>query len=76
MEQLKNKNVGDIKVDVVIPVLNEAHVLEKSVGIVRDFLRENIEYQWEVVIVDNGSTDGTFEVARTLADRYDDVRFV
>ena len=76
MEQLKNKNIADIKVDIVIPVLNEAHVLEKSVGIVRDFLKKNFEYQWDVVIVDNGSTDGTFEVARTLADRYDDVRFV
>ena len=71
-----NQNASDIRVDVVIPVLNEAHVLGKSVGIVRDFLRNNLTYHWKVVIVDNGSTDGTFEVAQTLAKKFRDVMFV
>ncbi|MFN2399238.1 MAG: dolichyl-phosphate beta-glucosyltransferase [Gemmatimonadaceae bacterium] len=61
--------------DVVIPVLNEAHVLERSVGTVRRFLSENLKYSWRVVIVDNGSTDGTREVAQKLQTQYDDVTF-
>jgi glycosyltransferase involved in cell wall biosynthesis len=65
----------EFTVDVVIPVLNEAHVLERSVATVRAFLDENFPYRWRVVIADNGSTDGTGEIAAGLAARYDDVAF-
>lgn len=60
----------------MIPVLNEAHVSERSVAIVRAFLAKNLTHQWKIVIVDNGSTDGTDEVARDLAQKFDDVKFV
>jgi glycosyltransferase involved in cell wall biosynthesis len=63
-------------VDVVIPVLNEAHVLARSVATVRQFLGESLPCRWRVVIVDNGSTDGTDEVARGLTRAHDDVRFL
>lgn len=63
-------------VDVVIPVLNEAHVLAKSVATVRKFLSENLPCRWRVVIVDNGSTDGTDRVAQELTRQYGDVAFV
>ncbi|MGQ0764509.1 MAG: dolichyl-phosphate beta-glucosyltransferase [Gemmatimonadota bacterium] len=63
-------------VDVVIPVLNEAHVLEKSVGTLRAFLAASMPCIWRVVIVDNGSVDGTDVVARKLAADIPDVRFL
>jgi glycosyltransferase involved in cell wall biosynthesis len=64
-------------VDLVIPVLNEAHVLDKSVGEVRAFLKEHFPWSWRVVIVDNGSTDGTDQVAQRLeAAHPDEVRFL
>ena len=66
----------DLVVDVVIPVLNEAHVLEKSVATVRAFLAEHLPCRWRVVVVDNGSSDGTDAVARRLSREYTDVRFV
>ncbi len=62
--------------DVVIPVLNEAHVLERSVSTVRDFLHGNLKYEWRIVIVDNGSTDGTSDVARELTGRFSDVELI
>jgi glycosyltransferase involved in cell wall biosynthesis len=65
-----------LTVDVVIPVLNEAHVLAKSVAAVREFLRHNLPYCWRVVVVDNGSTDGTDEVARQLVEQHADVIFL
>jgi glycosyltransferase involved in cell wall biosynthesis len=67
---------SDVLVDVVIPVLNEAHVLARSVEQVRRFLGEHVAWRWRVVVVDNGSTDGTDEVARGLVAKYDDVRFL
>src|SRR6185437_14325325 len=63
-------------VDVVIPVLNEAHVLAKSVERVAGFLRERYPSGWRVVIVDNGSTDGTQEVAKTLCEIHPEVQFL
>jgi glycosyltransferase involved in cell wall biosynthesis len=76
MKQQINNNRQDISVDVVIPVLNEAHVLEKSVSTVREFLRDNLKYQWKVIIVDNGSTDGTSDVARKLTERFSDLELI
>jgi glycosyltransferase involved in cell wall biosynthesis len=63
-------------VDVVIPVLNEAHVLRKSVETLLNFLQANIDYRWKIVIVDNGSSDGTQNVARELTAAYSQVQFV
>ncbi len=61
------------RVDIVIPVLNEAHVLERSVAEVRSYLQESFPYRWRIVIVSNGSTDGTNELAAELSARYGDV---
>lgn len=76
MNNQDSKGLARITVDVVIPVLNEAHVLEKSVRTLRLFLRQHFPYQWRVVIVDNGSTDGTDKVAKKLDARFADVNFV
>lgn len=57
-------------VDIMIPVLNEAHVLEQSVNTLRAFCAQNLPYQWRVVVVDNGSTDGTREVAQRLMQQF------
>jgi len=57
---------ANFSVDVVIPVLNEAHVLRKNVETLLYFLQANLDYRWQVVIVDNGPTDGTQNVAREL----------
>ena len=73
---MKIENSSKNRVDIVIPVLNEAHVLEKSVGVVREFLRKNLAYPWRIVIVDNGSTDGTFDVATALARSFRDVESI
>jgi glycosyltransferase involved in cell wall biosynthesis len=63
-------------VDVVIPVLNEAHVLEKSVQTVRAYLQEQFSYSWKILIVDNGSTDGTGELAEKLSRQYSNVEAI
>jgi len=58
------------RVDVVIPVLNEAHVLEKSVETARACFHEHLPWAWRIIVVDNGSNDGTDRVARQLQAKY------
>ncbi len=76
MTQMANTSPAQPLVDLVIPVLNEAHVLEKSVTTVREFMAGYPDVRWRVVVVDNGSTDGTDLVAIKLTERWSDVRFV
>lgn len=71
-----SQNSAPLRVDVVLPVLNEAHVLAKSVTEVRAFLAANTDWAWRVVVVDNGSTDGTDKVAQMLVEQHADVRFL
>ncbi|MBW9215023.1 bifunctional glycosyltransferase family 2/GtrA family protein [Mumia sp. zg.B53] len=63
-------------IDIVVPVLNEAHVLERSVRRLRNYLDAEVPYASRVVIADNGSTDGTAEVAERLAATVHDVELV
>jgi glycosyltransferase involved in cell wall biosynthesis len=63
------------KVQLVIPVLNEAKSLERSVRRVREFLGASFPYRWEVFVADNGSSDGTQEIAARLSEEFDDVGY-
>jgi len=58
------------KVRLVIPCLNEVQQLEWSVESCRKFLKESFPYRWEVFVADNGSKDGTAELAARLAAKY------
>lgn len=67
--------VDDLRVDIVIPVLNEQAQLEGSITALRDWLTERSSHRWRIVIADNASTDGTQAIGRTLAERHDDVSY-
>ena len=58
--------------DIVIPVYNEAHSLPVCLERLLPFCRENLtDYRWRVVIADNGSIDGTPDVATQLSQQYE-----
>lgn len=62
-------------VDILLPVYNEEHVLEKSVSTLRKFLQDNVtDFDWIITIGDNASTDKTLEKAKELEERFEDVR--
>ncbi len=64
-------------IDVVIPVFNEEKALPSSIAELHGFLSRNIsDLEWHIVIADNGSTDGTLEVAKRLSDRYQEVNYL
>ncbi|HUP33025.1 MAG TPA: glycosyltransferase family 2 protein [Gaiellaceae bacterium] len=62
-------------ISVVVPVHDE----ERSVALLHDELRSALEPlgdPWEVVFVDDGSTDGTFAALTRLHSAHDEVRVV
>ena len=63
-------------VDLVIPVYNEAGVLEDSVRRLAAAMFDRAEFSWQIVVVDNGSTDDTRAIGRRLADQHQYVTFL
>ena len=66
---MTNRDPAAIRVDAVIPVYNEQHVLERSITMLHAFLAQNLPYDWRIVIADNASVDDTLRVAQGLAER-------
>ena len=60
-------------VEIVVPVLDEAAALERSIRRLDAYLRESFPFGARITIADNGSTDGTWEVATKLASDLGDV---
>ena len=61
-------------VDVVIPCYNEVSVLRESVERTLALFDDHPRYTWRLVIADNGSNDGTSELARELEAEHERVR--
>jgi glycosyltransferase involved in cell wall biosynthesis len=59
---------------IVVPVFNEAGNIKPLFERLRpliDEIRRKFDHSVEVIINDNHSTDGTFEILRKLADAHD-----
>jgi dolichol-phosphate mannosyltransferase len=59
----------------VVPTLNEAGNVDKVLSAITDALSET-QYEYEIVVVDDGSTDGTVEKVRGWAKRDSRIRLL
>lgn len=66
------------KVSIVIPVYNEEGILSASIADLKDKLEsdEQWRYSYEILLSENGSTDGTVEVAHQLMERHPELRLL
>lgn len=64
------RTTGTLDLTVVVPAYNEEERLGPTLAAITGHLRENEDRwgAWEVVVVDDGSTDGTRDVVTGLAD--------
>jgi putative flippase GtrA len=63
-------------VDIIVPVHNEQHGLERSIRRLHRFLRESFPFTWRIVIADNASTDGTPVIGAALANELAGVSYL
>lgn len=70
--QSKDKQPEEIELSIIMPCLNEARTIGTCIKKAKDFL-EKYGISGEIVIGDNGSTDGSQEIARNLGARVVDV---
>ncbi|MDX6515722.1 MAG: hypothetical protein QOH73_1388, partial [Gaiellaceae bacterium] len=63
-------------VEIVVPVRDEAHVLEASIRRLHGYLDASFPFPARITIADNGSSDGTWEIAQRLERELAGVRAV
>jgi len=66
---------SDVDVSVVLPVYNEASVLELLIEKLSSKLK-GLNRSHEIICVDDGSTDGSYDILRTLAGAHTCIRIL
>jgi len=64
-----------MKLSVVIPVLNEEPHLEQTIATIRRELQA-FEGDYELLLIDDGSSDGTWEILQVAVNSFSDVRAI
>lgn len=59
--------------DIVVPVYNEAAVIEQSIERLHAYLTAEFPFSWRITIANNASTDATLDLANELAARLSNV---
>ena len=62
-----------MKVSIVLPAYNEAKRIRQAVKAVMRYM-DMTGYEYEIIIAEDGSTDGTDAIAAELASKYDNVK--
>ncbi|MEN9580740.1 MAG: hypothetical protein RJA70_3749 [Pseudomonadota bacterium] len=60
---------------IVIPIYNEEGLLHSAVVDLRERLKP-LNWNYEIILAENGSTDGTVALARELSEKYPEVGFI
>ena len=48
-------------ISVIVPMFNEADNVKNCISIIKLVLDRNFRNDWEIVVVDDGSNDGTYK---------------
>ncbi len=65
------------QIDFCLPVYNEEKILRPNALKLWQWCQENnLPFSWQITIVVNGSTDQSFNIARALAEKYQQIKAV
>jgi glycosyltransferase involved in cell wall biosynthesis len=65
----------NLSISIVLPALNEEDNIESLVGQIKNYFKTNL-IPYEIIIVDDGSTDQTGSIADRLAGEYEDITVI
>jgi glycosyltransferase involved in cell wall biosynthesis len=57
---------------IIVPVYNEANIISRTVNCISSYLGPD----YEVIVCDDASTDGTYKIMRNLADKNPNIRLM
>lgn len=61
--------IDNYSISVIIPIYNELKLIDNSINYIISFLERTFS-DYEVIIIESGSTDGSYEECDKLPDRY------
>lgn len=61
---------------IILPCYNEEAILETNVDIVIKYLSDTSKYNYEIIIVNDGSKDNTGKIANELEKKYSQIRVI
>lgn len=64
-----------IDVSIILPCYNQAKVLENSVKEILNVF-DKIKYNYEIIIAEDGSTDGSDKIAEQLAKQHENIKLI
>lgn len=65
----------DISISIMVPALNEERTLKAAVLDLQNVLLEKVEFL-EIIIVNDGSNDSTYEIARNLSESFPYIKVI
>jgi len=64
-------------IEFCLPVHNEEDILEPNILRLYNYCNnKNYKFNWNIIIINNGSTDKTSEIAKTIAKKYDKIKAI
>ncbi|WP_245683876.1 glycosyltransferase family 2 protein [Rhodohalobacter halophilus] len=75
IDSQKNRNLAQPDVSIVVPLLNEDQSLKELTDQIQHALA-NSAYSYEILFVDDGSTDGSWDIISKLATEINEVKGV
>ena len=73
LKELDMSGKGDLEISIVFPAYNEADKLERAVTETINYVK-NVSKSFEIIIAEDGSTDGTDKLAEELSRKIENVR--
>jgi len=63
-------------ISIVVPCYNEDAIIEKNITAIINYLNSYKRYNWEIVIINDGSKDDTGRIADKLSEKNEMVRVI
>src|SRR5258705_697900 len=64
-------------ISIVLPCYNEEAILQANLNTVIDYLESKSQkYQWEIIIIDDGSVDKTGDIAEEFEKQKDNIKVI